>query len=108
MFNFFKFKTEDEFIASVSQIKKKIYSEIKQEISSYFETKSITKGDVRIMIHEQTKHNNDMTINNTCRIESLQRHFDEEIKKLIETNNILESKIETLLSVLRVNAKIED
>ncbi len=57
MFNFFKFKTEDEFIASVSEIKKKLKNEIMEEIkeSTGFDLiigygNYITRPDLSMMI----------------------------------------------------------
>lgn len=112
MFNFFRFKTEDEFIASVSKVKEEIKeditNEIKYEVFHDFITENSARNIINSVYDQRYGHFGDKIINNTLEISRSKKHFEDEIDLIKEENKILKTKIETLLSVLRVNAKIED
>ena len=100
MFNLFKFKNKDEFISSLSSAK----DEIKEQIFDDDEFEGILRDNIRSILmdyHKYFQHDDS----------HLKNIIDNQIKRIDQIQLMtekLQTQIETLLNVLRVNSKIED
>ncbi len=102
MFNFFKFKTEEEFVTSLSSVKEKLKEEIIEEMKIEISENLSHQTSIEIINSRERMRYNDTYLTNLIMGQVTR------IDKIQLTQEKLQTQIETLLNVLRVNAKIED